>query len=270
MAIFMLKTLLEHEPKACPPEVGEGLATAYCERGNYYFTAHCYRKAIADYGKAIATYENLREILGERWSFDMAESLADAHTRRAEARAEVKDRVGALADYGQAIELLDSTDPDASGSSPDLRRNAAKYLANRANIRSLHNDSTGAVHDADGAIALLDEFLNSSGRADPDQLADWYGTAFVAYLTRAAVREEAGAMNDALIDHAQAINVMERLRKKLATDWDAEMKTNLREAFEERADLLEKLGRPAEARADRKRAEKLENDPKGPAAGRRA
>ena len=255
----------------CPPEVSQHLAQVYRDRGEFHAGSRRYRRAIADYGRAIATYETLREILGERWSFDMAESLADLHALRAEARGEVKDSAGALADYGQVIELLDSTDvPDASGGSPHLRRNVAKHLANRANARSLHNDSTGAVHDADRAIALLDEFLNSSGRADPDQLPDWYGTAFVAYLTRAAVREEAGAMNDALIDHAQAINVMERLRKKLATDWDAEMKTNLREAYEERAELLEKLGRPTEARADRKRAGNLENDQKGPATGRRA
>ena len=257
-AVFRLKSLQHMRAADCPPEVSQHLAEVYRNRGDFHAESRRFRRAITDYGRAIATLETLRDELGERWSSDMVESLADLHALRAEARGEAKDAAGSLADYGQAIELLDFIDyQGVTSGSPAVRINIAKYHANRANARLFRNDSNGALQDASRAIGLLEEFMNESGRTDSDQLADWYGTAFVAYMTRAEIHHGAGALEASLVDHTKAIKAMEGVRKKFTTDWDADMKNDLRIAYKKRAVLFEKLGRRAAARADRRRAEHL-------------
>ncbi|MDA8190562.1 MAG: tetratricopeptide repeat protein, partial [Gammaproteobacteria bacterium] len=115
------------------PDMADGLARAYGNRGNALQMIGDTQGALAAYDQAIALGEDLRQRLGNQFAPDMADGLARAYTSRGVALQMIGDTQGALAAYDVAVALWEDLRKKSGGES---RKEYAQMLEQIKIIRT--------------------------------------------------------------------------------------------------------------------------------------
>ncbi len=141
------------------PELRNGLAGAYMNRGNALAHVPDLQAAVGDYGRAIGIMEGLRDLLEpqKRWDPKLRNDLAGAYMNRGNALAHVPDLKAAVGDYGRAIQIMEDLrellEPQGRWD-PALRNDLANAHVNRGNALE-PEASDPALADYDQALAIL-------------------------------------------------------------------------------------------------------------------
>jgi tetratricopeptide (TPR) repeat protein len=230
-AIGLMEGLRQRLGAEWPPAWANDLAGAYLNRGNARRDGNDLSGALADYGQAIDLREDLRqrlEPIGE-WPPAWANDLAAAHMNRGNARRDGNDLSGALADYGQAIDLREGLRQRLGAEWPPAWANdlATAYL-NRGNVRSDGNDLSGALTDYGQAIDWMEGLRQRLGAEWPPA---WANGLAKAYLNRGVTCRDGNDLSGALADVGQAIDLREGLRQRLGAEWPPAWANDLANAY---------------------------------------
>ncbi|MDG4597045.1 MAG: hypothetical protein P9F75_15390, partial [Candidatus Contendobacter sp.] len=167
---------------------------------------------------------------------------------RGNARGDGQDLGGALADYGQAIDLMDALRRQLGAEWPPAWANdlAGAYL-NRGTARYAGQDLGGALADYGQAIELREALRRQLGAEWPPA---WANALAAAYLNRGVARYAGQDLGGALADYGQAIELMEALRRQLGAEWPPAWANDLAGTYMNRGIAREQAGDLAAAIED--------------------
>ena len=158
---------------------------------------------------------------------------AGAMMTRGDVRQTRGDLSGALADYGQAIELREALRRQLGAEWPPAWANdlAGVYIG-RGITRDNGGDRTGALADFDRAVELRENLctqLEFRGEWPPA----WANNLAMAYMNRGVTRCDGGDLGGSLADYDRAIALMESLRTRLEPrgEWPPAWANNLAMAY---------------------------------------
>ncbi|MGK7900211.1 MAG: tetratricopeptide repeat-containing serine protease family protein [Hormoscilla sp.] len=205
-------------------EINPRLYEAWRERGEALASLQRYREALASLEKAINI--NPKDSVLYMWRGEMLRNLERhaeaveaysqaidikphpfAYNNRGNARSDLGDNSGAIADYNKAIEIQ-----------PD---DASAYV-NRGVVRSDLGDNEGAIADYNKAIEIKPDYAvayvnrgnvrsdlgdNNGALADYNKAIEIKPDDAVAYVNRGNVRSDLGDNNGALADFNKAIEI---------------------------------------------------------------
>ena len=201
-----------------PNEWKNDLARTCMNRGVALDELNKLEAALADYDRAIALMEGLREELepANEWSLDWRNSLASAYTNRGVTRRKAGDSDLAIEDYGRAIELRETIrailEPQGQWP-PAWKNNLASAYVNRGVAQKSENVEE-AIADFGRAIDLR-ENLRAELESQHHWPPAWQNDLAGAYLNRGNSWRMAGQPQEAIDDFTQAIKLREMLRDQL-------------------------------------------------------
>jgi hypothetical protein len=156
------------------------LAGAFMNRGVARQSApgHGPASAIADYDRAIALMEALRDALGDGWPVPWRKDLAAAFMNRGNARQSAPGQGpgAAIADYDRAIALMEAL-RDALGDDWPVpwRNDLAGAFMNRGNAKrsAPGHEAPAAIADYDRAIAMWESLVEELGPELPPAWSEY-------------------------------------------------------------------------------------------------
>jgi tetratricopeptide (TPR) repeat protein len=179
---------------------------------------------------------------------DAMNDLAGAYMNRGVTRGDGQDLSGALADYGQAIELREALRRQLGAEwPPEWANGLACSYAGRAVTHANGSDLVGAQADYDAAIALMEALRQRLGT---DWLPLWANQLAGVYMHQGITHADGGDLAGAQADYDLAIALGEDLRQRLGTDWPLGWVNQLAEVYMNRGIARRASGDPAGARAD--------------------
>lgn len=254
----------------CSPEWDNHLAGIYVNRGKARQAGGDLDGALADYDAAIVLREEFYEGLLADWTLLMRQrpsdrlvwrqDLARAYMSRADARRDSGNRTGALADYEEAIALMEAVRQQLESPGiwlPEWRQDLAGTYTSRADARRDGGDLVGALADYASSIALIEKKLcQMSGAVGPPKsvnLLAW------TYANRGDALHVSGDPKGALADYGIAFALWKELYERLGSDWSPQWASNLARIYQNRGNVR-CAGDPTGARADYDAAVELLED----------
>ncbi len=191
-------------------------------------------------------------------SDDAMNNLARTYVNRGNARRAGQDLSGALADYEQAIELMEALRRQLGKDWPSQWANdLARVYSNRGLARRDGGDLAGVWADYDAALALREDLRRRLGGDWPPA---WANDLAKVYMKRGIARYDSGDLAGARADHDAAVALRECLRRRLGADWPPAWANDLAKGYMNRGITRRADGDLTGARADHDAALALRED----------
>jgi hypothetical protein len=261
-AIALMEALREALGDDWPSPWCNDLANVYLNRGNAKQDASDDNPAasIADYDRAIALQEALREALGDDWPSPWCNGLAQAYTNRGAAKLSVfgESPIAAIDDFDHAVALQEALREALGDNCPLTWRNElARAYINRGTAKHLAPgyDCVASIADYESAIALMEALREGLG---DDWPVPWRNDLARGYVALGTAKEDDPGYGPAaaIADYNRAIALREGLRQALGDDWSSPWRNELARTYSKRADAKQDAPGhgPAAAIADYDRA----------------
>ncbi|NUL83337.1 MAG: hypothetical protein HUU60_11535 [Armatimonadetes bacterium] len=243
-----LRKAFEESGQPWPAEFQNDLAKAYMNRGNAKQGLQQFGAAVADYGKAIEIMETLREAFeesGQPWPAEFQNDLAAAYLNRGVARNGLQQFGAAVADCGEAIELMkalrkafeESRQPWPAAFQNDL----ARAYMNRGNAKQGLQQFDAAIEDCGEAIKLMKALRKAFEESRQPWPAAFQNDLARAYLNRGNAQQGLQQFGAAIADYDKAIQIRVALRKALGDQWPAQFQNDLAKAYMNRGNAQQGL-----------------------------
>ncbi len=191
------------------PTRDNDLASAFMNRGVAKQSAPGFgaAAAIADYDRAIALREALRDTMGADWPIPWRNDLAGAFVNRGNAKQDTPGfgAAAAIADYDRAVALMETLRDSLGADWPiPWRNDLANAFMNRGNAKQSAPGfgAAAAIGDYDRAIALREALRDTLGADWP---IPWRNDLARAYVNR-------GIASGDKADFARALTLWDALR----------------------------------------------------------
>ena len=173
---------------------------------------------------SIAQRRAKQEETAQSWN-----NLAGAYLKRGRARNAGNDLSGALADDGQAIDLMEALRARLGAEWPSQWTNLlATIYSNRGVVLYHGNDLSGALADHNQAIDLMEALRAQLGA---EWSPAWAYQLALAYVQRGVTRAAGNDLSGALADYGQAIDLQEVLRTRQEVVLPPEWANDLARAY---------------------------------------
>ena len=195
--------------------------------------------ALNIFNRAIWILEGFKKNLGERFTKDMAYSLARIYMNKGNSLRQLGNNNNAVIEFEKAIKIWEVQKEIGERFTPDILDNLAGAHMIKGDALAVMGNNNDAVMEFEKAILISEELRKNLKEGFTAFMAN---NLAKAYTNKGNAFQVMGNNNDAVMEFEKAIEIWENLKKELEDEFEPNIEQNLAKTYNNNAIAFRNTG----------------------------